>query len=122
LILKTKMNAETGHGQDELYETLQKQFGNSVKVAAKNLGCSIKALRNICRRMGITRWPYRTKQTAYKRQFCYDFQVHDNSTTSQPIDENWIRNNTTACTEPVRRMLPSFTEFLELVGLKESTN
>lgn len=65
--------------QRTLIATLTAQFGNSIQVAAKNLGYSVSKLRRTCREVGIVRWPYKTSSTVQRHQ-CFDFHL-----TASPV-------------------------------------
>lgn len=46
---------------------LVKLFNLPMKQAAKQLGVSESSLRNICRKFGVDRWPYRKVLVFYQK-------------------------------------------------------
>jgi hypothetical protein len=66
-----------------LYEELAKYFSMSADQAADHLGLCMSAIKKICRRHGIIRWPHRKLLSANKSLALIDEKMLDTDQTAQ---------------------------------------
>jgi RWP-RK domain len=65
----------------ELLNSVRNEFGKPIRIAAKQLNISVTMLRNLCRELGITRWPFKASHSAQNRNQRFDFLLEEPSPT-----------------------------------------
>jgi RWP-RK domain len=113
--------------EKQLLDRLSKHFHKPIHRAARILRCSVNFLRKLCRQLGILRWPFKTAQTAKQRKFSFDFNLPTPQDTAKPMVFHYEQiakpdHMKQTLAQPHRaRLLPSFNEFLQHVGLNYYT-
>ncbi|EKX36737.1 hypothetical protein GUITHDRAFT_145487 [Guillardia theta CCMP2712] len=77
-------------------ERLSKLYGHSVEEAARQLGLSATALRRVCRKLGINKWPYERKQVTPSQLGEDEFELDDDDKIQEDFDF-CASSGTTSC-------------------------